>query len=106
MQLYSSMAILKLNPKELVFFSALFISFFPQNKHRLMAAERCNTQEHESINNFREYKYRIELNVSFLSLKDEEVIKWGENLFFSPLALVCSPFKFDRKIRGHCFCFL
>lgn len=71
-QLHSSMAVLKLNPKGW-FFPALFISLLPQNKHGLVAARRCNTQKHDSINNFRGCKYGIELNVSFLSLEDEVI---------------------------------
>lgn len=105
-QLYSSMVILKLNPKFLpssvVWF---FFLLFPQNRHGLVAVQRHSAWERESINNFRRCKYSGELNGCFLSLEDEEIIKWGKSLIVFSLALFCSPFNFDRKIREHCFHF-
>lgn len=70
-----------------------------------MAAQRHSAQEHENINYFRRCKYSIELNGCFPSLEDEEIIKWGKSLIVFSLALVCSPFNFDRKIKEHCFHF-
>lgn len=97
---------IKAKPKRIFSSNTVYFFYSPQNKHGLVAAQRCNTQEHQCISNFRGCKYRIELNTSFPSLEDEEVTKWGKVSWFFSLALVCSPFKFDRKIRGHCFCFL
>lgn len=73
---------IKAKPKRVFFPSTVYLFYSPKVSMDWWQPRDVITQEHESINNFRGCKYRIELNVSFLSLEDEEVIKWRKSLIF------------------------